>query len=188
MVKKDQHMLLLDPDTQTLPVTQGPAVTIPTNDSFYAYRDIMDQFIDNLNAIGQKISHIKTFSPAFKETFASYCQNIIDAIVVTHERIESKKIYTKILLATPEANKQLVMAMKRLRQMILDAHDAIAHLNSQLAVSAKEEEQETSIGTLREMAEKTKKEQANQPLEKVKKSAHKQHKQHKKIPMPELEK
>jgi hypothetical protein len=184
MVKKDQRMLLLDPDLQTLTVTQGPAVTIPTDESFYAYRDIMDQFIDNLNAIGKKVAHVKTFSPAFKETFASYCQNIIDAIVVAHERIESKKIYTKLLLATPEANKQLVMAMKRLRQMIVDANDAVARLNNQLAVSAKEEEQETDISTLRELAAKTKKEQS---VATEKKPSHKQHKHHQ-PPMPELEK
>jgi hypothetical protein len=185
-VKKDQRMLLLDPDLQTLTVTQGPAVTTPTDESFYAYRDIMDQFIDNLNAIGKKVAHIKTFSPAFKETFASYCQNIIEAIVIAHERIESKRIYTKLLLATPEANKQLVMAMKRLRQMILDAHDAVTRLNNQLAVSAKEEEQETDIGALRELAAKTKKEQ---PAATVKKQAHKQHKHHHhQPPMPELEK
>jgi hypothetical protein len=188
MVKKDQRMLLLDPDTQALPVKQGHDVTIPTNDSFYAYRDIMDKFTNNLTAIGQKVASIKTFSPAFKETFATYCQNIIDTIVIAHERIESKKIYTKILLATPEANKQLVMAMKRLRQMILDAHDAVAHLNRQLTVSTKDEEQETSIRTLQELAKKAKPEQAGQPLKKVKKSTPKQHKQHQQRPMPELEK
>ena len=185
LIKKDQRMLLLDPDLFVVTVTRGPAVTVPTNDSFYAYRDIMDQFTNNLTALGKKVALIKSFSPAFKETFATYCQSVIDAIVIAHERIESKKIYTKILLATPEANKKLVMAMKQLRQMILDAHDAVQQLNNQLTVSAKDEEQETSINDLREMAKKT---QRTSSTETVKKTAPKQHKQQRTLPMPELEK
>lgn len=125
--------------------------TKPTKESLQAYSIIMDEFVDHLNAIKQKIPKVSRLSPLLKEEVAGYHHKIIDAIVIANQQIKSKKAYLQLFLAPPEANKQFVDDMKKLRKMILDVSTKIKKLDKDLSITSNEEA-ESSESLLRTLA------------------------------------
>lgn len=150
--KRDPASLFVDPAVQTLTPKTGPKTVEPTKDSIDAYSIIMDEFTNHLSAIKSKIGNLPQLSPSFKEEFSLFYQHLIDTIVIAHQQIKSRKAYQRLFLAPPEASKQLVIDMKKLRTMILDTAKKIKKLDAQLVIKPQDEEVESSEDLLRKLA------------------------------------
>lgn len=152
-IQKDTTALFLDPDTQKSPTDLPGALPKPTDKSFYAYQSIMGDLVNILNTLDQKItSNATELSPAFREKYSAQYQSIVDQITIAKEMIESKKIYTQLFLAPPEANKTLVVDMKKLRQSILDALPQAKKLDAQVIIHSEEDTDAKNIDVLKKLA------------------------------------
>jgi len=154
-VSKSPRELFIDPTTKTVPLKGEQKMTVPTDQSFYNYKDIMGQLIAHIHSIDKKITTMNSFTPAFREEFYTKYGPLIDQITVAHDMIESKKIYTRIFLAPPPSNQQLVTDMKKLRQGLYESFEEMKRLDNRIILKPEDEEKERNIDALLKLAQES---------------------------------
>lgn len=128
---RDTESLFLSPSTITIKEKGKTDLVSPTEEAFKAFVVVKTSIIDAINEIEHRMMG-SAISPLDREQYLSNQQPDSDKLIVALELIESKKVYTRLLLTPPSSNKKLCDDMLQLRKTLINTMKTVTECAAKL--------------------------------------------------------